>query len=278
MIKHVIERSAKWMAGTVIPGAILGLAISTFAGISPADAKELHLIAPNIPPHFDDQGRGRIGDVIRAVLERCGHTVRFTMVPFGRHWNDYKKNESYDGLATAEADQVFPGFTTNPFIHLQDGATVIDGAGLEGIVKVEQLAGKRIVAFPNAHEILGIRHLLPKFKSFKQRTKRFDQIRPLLAGRVDVILADGLITAYFLQKLRDRAKAGQEPDVDATKPVKFRRIFSKGPQRLYFRDEAITKDFDRCSEELIASGEVDRIAKPYVDRYRVILGDQYPVR
>ena len=115
MIMRVIWGVAKWMAvtvGTVIPGAILGLAISIFAGISPAEPKELHLIAPNIPPHFDDMGRGRIGDVIRAVLERCGQTVRFTMVPFGRHWNDYEKNGGYDGLATAEADQVFPGFTT----------------------------------------------------------------------------------------------------------------------------------------------------------------------
>lgn len=265
-------------AGTVFHGAVLGLSLLIFTGVSPVDAKALHLIAPQIPPHFDDRGRGRIGDVIRAVLERCGHTVRFTMVPFGRHWSDYKTHESYDGLATAEADQVFPGFTTNPFIHLQDGATVIDGRGLQGIVRVEQLAGKRIVTFPNADEILGIKHLLSKFKSFKHRTNRYDQIRPLLAGRADVILADGLITAYFMQKLRDRAKAGQEPDVNAVQPVKFRRIFAKGPQRLYFRDEAISKDFDRCSEELIASGEVDRIAKPYVDRYRAILEDQYPVR
>ena len=258
--------------------SIAAAALYVVMAIPAVDAKELHLIAPNIPPHFDDHGNGRIGDIIRAALERCGHTVRFTVVPFGRHWNDYKANEMYDGRATAEADQTFPGFTTNPFIHLQDGATVVDGAGFEGVMKVEQLAGARIVAFPNAHEILGIKHLITKFKSFKQRAKRFDQIRPLLAGRADAILADGLITAHFMLKLRDRAAAGQEPDIDATRPVKFRRIFSKGPQRLYFRSEAVAQDFDRCSEELIASGEADRIAKPYVDLYREILGGQYPVR
>lgn len=43
MTKHVIGRSAIWIpgvAGAVIPGAILGLAMSIFAGIGPAEAKE----------------------------------------------------------------------------------------------------------------------------------------------------------------------------------------------------------------------------------------------
>ena len=59
-----------------------------------AGSKELQMIAPEIPPHFDVQGRGRIGDVISAVLTRCGHQVKFTVVPFGRHWHDYKEKKN----------------------------------------------------------------------------------------------------------------------------------------------------------------------------------------
>ena len=235
------------------------------------------MVAPNIPPHFDDAGKGRIGDVINAVLTQCGHQVRFTMVPFGRHWRDYKLG-TYDGLATAEADQSFPGFSTKPFIHLQDGATVIDGGGLENITTVEQLAGKRIVAFPNAQKILGIEHMVSKFADIRNRSDRFDQVRPLLAKRADAVLADGLITAHFLNILRDRAKKGKEPDINTGLPVKFRRIFAKGPQRLYFRDKAVTDDFDRCHADLEKKGVLDGLAKPYVDLYRNILGSQYPVR
>lgn len=243
-----------------------------------AGAKELRVVAPLIPPHFDERGRGRIGDVVRAVLAHCGHDVRYTMVPFGRHWNEYVENESFDGLATAEADQTFPGHSTEPFIHLQDGATVVVGGGLERLGAVEELAGKRIVAFPNAPAILGIEHLLPTFKSFKERTKRYDQLRPLLAGRADAVLADGLITAHFVEKLRQRGLEGLEPDLDTTTRVRFRRIFAKGPQRLYFRDPAVAADFDRCRGELDRTGEIERIAKPYVEAYRNVLEDQYPVR
>ncbi len=254
---------------------VLGLAVC-LSPIGGLDAAEIRMITPNIPPHFDKQGNGRIGDVIRASLGACGHEVSFTSVPFGRHWKDYANNEAYDALATAEADQTFPGTSTLPFMHLQDGATVLAGSGLEETVEIESLFNKRIVAFPNADKILGIEASVPRFTSFKMRANRFDQIRPLFADRADAILADGLITAHFITILRDKAAAGEEPDIAPTLPVAFRRIFQAGPQRLYFRDEKIARDFDRCFRELLDSGEVVRITKPYLDRYRGILGDQYP--
>lgn len=257
---------------------ILAVLLAVCAVPAAAHAKDVRMIAPHIPPHFGADGRGRIGDVVRAVLERCGHGVRFTMVPFGRHWKDYADNDAFDGLATAEADQTFPGFSTKPFMHLQDGATVVAGGGLEGITSAEQLADKRVVAFPNADKILGIEKEARTFAGFSMRADRFDQIRPLFAGRADAVLADGLITAHFIGIIRERHKAGREPDIDPARPVVFRKIFAPGPQRLYFRDKTVAADFDRCAGELIADGGMERIAKPYVDRYRDILGDQYPNR
>ena len=69
---------------SVLPIVVL---VSLWASVSASTARaaELQIIAPNIPPHFDEQGNGRIGDVIAATLKACGHTVSFTMVPFGRH-------------------------------------------------------------------------------------------------------------------------------------------------------------------------------------------------
>lgn len=255
---------------------ILAVLLAVCAVPAATHAKDVRMIAPNIPPHFGADGRGRIGDVVRAVLERCGHGVRFTMVPFGRHWKDYGDNDAFDGLATAEADQRFPGYTTKPFMHLQDGATVVAGRGLDAITSVDRLGGKRVVAFPNADKILGIEKTVPSLKNFSMRADRFDQIRPLFADRADAVLADGLITAHFIGILRDRYAAGMEPDIDPARPVVFRKIFAPGPQRLYFRDPAVARDFDRCAREMSAEGGIERIAKPYVDRYRDILGDQYP--
>ncbi len=255
---------------------LLSAMLLAATGVIESEAREIHMIAPEIPPHFDKSGRGRIADVVRAGLEKCGHRVRFTMVPFGRHWKDYVDDASFDGLATAEADQTFPGHSTKPFMRLQDGATVRGSGGLEAIVSVNQLKAMRVVAFPAADKILGIQAQVPQFKSFAMRADRFDQLRPLFADRADAILADGLITAHFIMTLRDRARAGLEPNINPLGRVVFRKIFASGPQRLYFRDAAIASDFDRCVGELRADGELLRIAKPYVDRFRDILGDQYP--
>lgn len=259
---------------TILP--LMGAVVLASVGVVETEAREIHMIAPEIPPHFDKSGQGRIADVIRAALEKCGHRVRFTIVPFGRHWKDYVDDVSFDGLATAESDQTFPGHSTKPFMRLQDGATVRGDGGLEAIVSVDQLKGMRVVAFPAADKILGIEALVPQFKSFAMRAERFDQLRPLFAERADAVLADGLITAHFITVLRDRARSGLEPNINPTNRVVFRKIFAAGPQRLYFKDAAIASDFDRCAGELRASGELVRIAKPYVDRFREILGDQYP--
>ena len=155
---------------------------------------------------------------------------------------------------------------------------VVVGERLNDISNVKQLEGRRVITFPEGGKILGIESFVSTFASFQQRSRRFDQIRPLLAGRADVLLADGLITAHFLNLLRDRAKLGQEPDVDPNKIVRFRKLFSRGPQRLYFREKQVADDFDRCADELNASGETEALTKPYVDKYRDILGDQYPYR
>lgn len=260
---------------------ILHLLVATLAcGLTvarAADARDVHMIAPDIPPHFDRAGKGRIADIINAVMEKCGHAVRFSIVPFGRHWKDYADDARFDGLATAEADQSFPGFTTKAFIHLQDGATVVVGRGLQSITNPGQLAGKRIVAFPQADRILGIEALVPTFKSFNMLAERFDQLRPLFANRADAILADGLITAHFITVLRQRAAAGEEPDIDPSLQVTFRKLFAAGPQRLYFRDQSLANDFDRCAKELRGQGSLRAISIRYIDRYRGILGDQYPI-
>jgi len=250
---------------------LLGMAV-----VAAAAATEVHFVAPVIPPHFDESGAGRIGDVIKATLASCGHGARFTMVPFGRHWKEYESSATFAALATAEADQAFAGFSTRPFMLLQDGATVLAGRGYSRITTIAGLHGADIVAFPNARNILGIERHVAGFASYVERSNRFDQIRPLFARRVDAILADGLITAHFIDVVRANAAAGKEPGIDATQPVQFRRIFAAGPQRLYFRDAALARDFDRCFQALRERGEVARIARPFVDRYRAIVGDQYP--
>ena len=236
---------------------------------------EILMIAPLIPPHFDKNGNGRIGDVIKRVMSDCGYKLRFEMVPFGRHWKDYRDFEKYDGLATAEGKQTFKGFSTIPFHHLQDGAIVLKYSDLKNIKSITDLKGKNVIAFPNADRILGIEKHVPSFNRFSMRPDRMDQIRPLLKKRADVILADGLITAHYLSKVKIRILEGDEPDLKWS-PVLYRKIFKKGPQRLFFKKKKVTEDFNKCFRKLKSSGMLEAITRPYIEMYRNVLKDQYP--
>ena len=241
-----------------------------------ASSKALEIVVPYLPPQFLQDGSGRAGDVVQATLNRCGHAVRFTSVPFGRHWRRYRNEPTFDGLGTAEGDQTFPGFSTKPFIRFQDGATTLKGSGFDAFTNVQQFHGSRIGTFIDAEKILGIEDSVPKFSAFQQRTNRFDLIRPLFAGRIDAIFGDGLITEYFIELLKNNSQAGIEIDIYDGKMSSFRKIFNPVSQRLYFRDEAIADDFDRCYQILLDSGEIEQITNPYVDQFRHQLGDQYP--
>lgn len=253
-----------------LTGAFLAIAVS-------ASAADLRFIAPDIPPHFEPGETGRIGEPLTLALARCGHVVRIELVPFGRHWKTYAEDERYDALATAEADQRFPGFSTEPFMHLQDGATVLAQGGMAEIGNVADLAGKRVIAFPDARAILGLDPLVPRFAYYLELGDRHDQLRPLFAGRIDAVLADGLITARFINGMRVDVQREKAVGIDPTIQVRFRRLFAPGPQRLYFRAEAMARDFDRCWKALVTTGEAARIAEKYIQPYRSILADQYPV-
>jgi polar amino acid transport system substrate-binding protein len=254
------------------------VAMAVFLGLAvAASAADIRFVAPDIPPHFEPGEKGRIGEPMALALAQCGHRARLELVPFGRHWKTYAEDAQYDALATAEADQRFPGFSTEPFMHLQDGATVLAEGGMAEVGNVSELAGKRVIAFPDARRILSIDAAVPRFAYYLELGDRHDQLRPLFAGRVDAVLADGLITARFINGMRTDLQREKAVGIDPTIKVRFRRLFAPGPQRLYFRSEAVARDFDRCWKALVATGEAARIAEKYIQPYRAILADQYPV-
>ena len=258
--------------------AVQASAMALFLGVAvAASAAELRFVAPDIPPHFEPGEKGRIGEPLALALAQCGHRARLELLPFGRHWKTYAEDARYDALATAEGDQRFPGFSTEPFMHLQDGATVLVHGGMGEVGNVSELEGKRVIAFPDARKILGIDALVPRFASYIELGDRYDQLRPLFAGRIDAVLADGLITARFINGMRADAQREKAVGIDPAIEVRFRRLFAPGPQRLYFRAEPMARDFDRCWKALVATGEAARIAEKYIQPYRSILADQYPV-
>ncbi|MCP5425245.1 MAG: ABC transporter substrate-binding protein [Gammaproteobacteria bacterium] len=241
-----------------------------------AHAKEVHIIGPQFPPQIDETGEGRIGDIIRATLLKCGYGVRFTIVPFGRHWRDYRDHADYDGLAIVDEGQELPGTPTRVFQHLQNGVVVLSDASAPKIGSLDDLRGHHFVSFLSVNALPESFRPMAEYKYYSLYSDRFDALRLLLSGRMDAIVADGMVMAYSFERLQERVGYGQEPDIDPQATIVFHPILPPTPQRMYFRDRQVAEDFDRCYGELLEQGVIAKLLKPYQAAHRAILADQYP--
>ncbi|PWC34594.1 ABC transporter substrate-binding protein [Azospirillum sp. TSO35-2] len=220
-------------------------------------------------------GTGREASIIGEAFAACGHQVRFKVVPFGRHWADFRDGAPADAVSTVPAGVDLPGERSVPYILYQNGASVLKSSGLR-VGSLADLAGKRVITFAGAPDVLpGLRAAIPSFGDFRERADQMVHSNLLFAGRVDAVLADGLIFAEYNRQLMEKGKAGAGLPFDAGQEVVFTAIFPPTPYSMVFRDHGLRAEFDRCFAELKASGRVDAIDRAAVARYAATVGDRY---
>ncbi|PWC87288.1 ABC transporter substrate-binding protein [Azospirillum sp. TSH100] len=272
--------------------AVGGAAFAALLGTAPpVAARPVTVLAPELPPMVSADGTGREATIIRETLAACGHEARFKVVPFGRHWNDYRDSVQagqgnggqgigqVDAVSTVPPGMEMPGARSAPYILYQNGASVLKGSGLN-VQSVSDLAGKRVITFSGAPDVLpGLRAAIPSFGDFRERADQMVHSNLLFAGRVDAVLADGLIFAEYNRQLQEKAKSAGGLPFDPAQPVQFTAIFPPTAYSMMFRDESLRADFDRCLAEMKAKGRIDAIDRDWVARYAATVGDRYlPVR
>ena len=98
--------------------ACLGLFIGIVSAALPATARPVTILAPELPPMMTADGTGREASILKETLAACGHEVHFKVVPFGRHWNDYRDGVQaggqVDAVTTVPAGMEMPGFRSVP--------------------------------------------------------------------------------------------------------------------------------------------------------------------
>lgn len=259
--------------------ARLALIIGLASAALPAAARPVTILAPELPPMMTAAGTGREASIIKEALAACGHEAHFKVLPFGRHWNDYRDGVQaggqVDAVATVPPGMEMPGSRSVPYIFYQNGASVLKSSGLT-VRSLADLAGKRVITFSGAPDVLpGLRAAIPSFGDFRERADQMVHSNLLFAGRVDAVLADGLIFAEYNRQLQEKAKSAGGLPFDPAQPVQFTAIFPPTSYSMFFRDESLRADFDRCFAELKAKGRVDAIDREWVARYAATVGDRY---
>lgn len=230
----------------------------------PTGADILHIIGPILPPNFDGNGNGREIDILNAALGAARgietHPPRFHALPFGRHWAQFQRDDRYDAVMTVPLNIELGGYGSSTYISYENGviyskARFPQGLGNEPLVA---LHGKRITTFISASKILPqLGEHVENFALYAEREYQYSHSGMLLSGFVDAVIADRLVTNFYLQLVATRMG---KIDVQ---PFGFIPIFCPTPYKIVFRDENLRRRFDEGLEIIRTNGVLNRINEKY---------------
>ncbi|MCZ4279830.1 transporter substrate-binding domain-containing protein [Kiloniella laminariae] len=216
------------------------------------------LMVSATPPYIDeDNNRGAELDLVREALALEGYRVVPRFVPNKRRNIEYSSGR-YDGALTVSLNDQLDGCYSDSYLAYQTVAISLRSRKFS-IRKIDDLEGKRVVAFQTASVILG-----PEFTSFarenrkyREVAKRRDLLLLLLRGHADVVVGEINIANWML-------KHGDYPDlVDVTQSLRVHRIFHPSVKYAVFTDPALCQAFNRGIETLQRSGDYDETLRAY---------------
>jgi len=208
------------------------------------------------PPWSFKNGQGEIVGIEKDIIEKSltsqGHTVRFQIFGYSRLLNQFS-SQQLDFASPFTGPTGAASLTVN-YLPFQDVSVSLKSRGL-AINIVEDLVGKRVVAYQQAHRVLGKKYgaLVASQASYKEFASRENQIELLFFKRADAVVGERRILAYI-------AHINHGSDKIAIHPI-FPETHYPGAAW----DRQIVKDFNTGLKWLRASGEYQKI----LDQYRL---------
>lgn len=235
-------------------------------------ADRLRIFAPDLPSSSEPGGVGRDAEIVKQVLKTCGHDAEFVIQPFGRHIITYRQSSEGDAVMTVPLAAELPGASTAAYIWYQNGA-VYDADRISEISGLPDLWGLDVVTFKDGIRLLDLGEFESKFGSLVEIANQRIHSHLLFLGRVDVILADGLIVA----EINRRVRKSESLMGAVTKEHRFRfaPIFTPAPYKMVFREPALAKSFDECFDMAYANGTIYEINQKYIGSFQNELGYRY---
>jgi len=219
-------------------------------------AAEVVVAVPlSLQPYFlPFKGSGLAYDTIRAAFSARGYTVRPLYVT-GRTLTDLIREDSRADCVPMVSPRSEHGWNrTRRTRLLHDFAVTRPGVQLSG---VEDLKTKRILAYQGATTYLGehFRVAVSDNPNYREISNHRAQVLLLLQGSVEVIIADRILTAWYLNYLRE--EDGRDTG------VVFHDLFEPVAHDFICRRADVAAEFNAGLSHIAASGELDGILRRY---------------
>jgi len=250
------------------------LVLLATAGFLPADEpQKLFILAPDLPGKSEEGGVGRDSEIVAAVLHSCGYNIRFVVQPFGRHLWSYRHLDRVDGVMTAPLELQLSGFDTAAYIWYQNGA-LYSATRTAPIDNITDLYGLDVVTFQDGVRILDLEAEEKNFGSLYMSANQTLHSQLLMMGRVDAILADGMIVAEINRRVREKSNS-RSVLTNENDEYRFAPIFNPTPYKMVFKSKEIAERFDQCFDRLYKDGTITAINDRHMERYRDELHYRY---
>ncbi|HLO77963.1 MAG TPA: transporter substrate-binding domain-containing protein [Magnetospirillum sp.] len=237
---------------------IMWLMLALLAPLAARADEVVMAVGRSLPPYIIvDEWRGLEYDVVREALAIEGHTVKPRFMAFARVVKELEAG-MVDAAMTMRPDSGVPVHYSDSHVTYRNIVITLARRNLT-INRVEDLAGKSVLAFQNATLYLG-----PAFKSvadanprYREEARQAAQPLQLFLDRVDAVVSDRFIFGWFANDAEVKAK------VDTTQALRFHPIFPPTQYHVAFRDSALRDSFNRGLKKLRESGAYDRIVARY---------------
>ena len=232
-------------------------ALAGWLALGVAAAGEVTVAVPlSLQPYFlPIEDSGLAYDMIRAAFAAGGHQVRPFYVS-GRRVQELLRRKSQVDCLPMVAPGAAHGWHTTGSAHLlHDYAITAPGRKLE---RLEDLRSGRVLAYPGATELLGadFREAVADNPAYREIASHRAQVRLLLAGRVEVVIADRLLAEWYLDYLTEEGAERAE--------VAFHDLFDPVGHDFVCRDPEIAAAFSAGLERISADGSLAAILRRYL--------------
>jgi len=181
--------------------------------------------------------------------------------------------DNVDGVMTVPLEFQLSGFDTAAYIWYQNGA-FYSATRTAPIDDVTDLYGLDVVTFQNGIRILDLEAEEENFRSLYMSANQKLHSQLLMMGRVDAILADGVIVAEINRRVRDKPSS-RAVLTHANDNYLFAPIFNPTPYKMVFKSNEIAERFDQCFDRLYMDGTITAIIDKHMERYRDELHYRY---
>ncbi len=203
----------------------------------------------------------------RAILDliaaECEMTFSFEPRPLGAHVLAYETQSSIDGVTNILEGASTMGFRAESHYYLHNSVIYRQDKGITP-QSINDLKGLRVVSFTNATSIVtGLVEVVDQLATYLEVSNQKSMIQLLMADRVDVIVADNIITLNHSIALEQQ---GVIPK-GSTKKLRHKTIMKPRNSYLYFKDKGVRDRFSQCYLTLTEKGITGQIYRNYQVQY-----------